>query len=63
MEAPIAKRIGKIRSPAFVYVVSLATFGFYSIYWWYKVNDEVRKHDPAEIHVRPCRQSPFPLLE
>ncbi len=52
MESRSSRPLGKVRSIALVFTLSLLTIGFYAVYWWYKVNDEVRKHDP-EIEVRP----------
>ncbi|HEY3940942.1 MAG TPA: DUF4234 domain-containing protein [Acidimicrobiales bacterium] len=44
--------IGVDRSPAAVLGLSIITFGIYYLVWYYKINDEIRRHDP-EIKVSP----------
>jgi len=44
--------LGKDRSPASVLGLSIITLGIYYLVWYYKVNDEIRKHDPS-INVKP----------
>lgn len=44
--------IGKDRSPASVLGLSIITLGIYYLVWYYKINDEIRKHDP-DIKVSP----------
>ena len=41
----------KIRNPFGVFVLSMVTFGIYSVVWYYKVNRELR--DAAGIDVSP----------
>ena len=43
---------GKERSILAVFFLSIITFGFYWLYWYYKVNEEIRAHCP-EIEVAP----------
>jgi hypothetical protein len=45
-------QLGKDRSPAAVLGLSIITFGLYFLYWYYKINDEIRRHDPS-IKVTP----------
>jgi hypothetical protein len=59
MPAPMANApirmetsIGKDRSPASVLGLSIITFGIYYIVWYYKINNEIRHHDP-DIKVSP----------
>lgn len=44
--------VGKDRSPASVLGLSIITFGIYYLVWYYKINDEIRRHDP-DIRVSP----------
>ena len=44
--------LGKDRSPASVLGLSIITFGIYYIVWYYKINNEIRHHDP-DIEVSP----------
>lgn len=46
------RRAGKTRGPWIVWLLSLVTFGIYGLYWYYKVNDEVREYD-GSIEVSP----------
>jgi hypothetical protein len=46
------RRAGKTRSPWGVYLLSIVTFGIYFLYWYYKVNAEVREYDHS-IDVQP----------
>jgi hypothetical protein len=44
---------GKRRNPFLVWLVwPIITLGIYHIFWWYKINDEARRLDPA-IDVNP----------
>jgi hypothetical protein len=44
---------GKHRNPVLVWLVwPIITLGIYSLYWWYKINDEARRLDPS-IDVNP----------
>ncbi len=44
--------LGKDRSPASVLGLSIITLGIYYIVWYYKINNEIRHHDP-DIKVSP----------
>ena len=44
--------IGKDRSPAMVLFLSIITLGIYFLVWYYKINNEIRQHDPS-ITVKP----------
>jgi hypothetical protein len=44
--------VGKDRSPATVLGLSIITLGIYYIVWYYKINNEIRHHDP-DIKVSP----------
>lgn len=44
--------IGKERSAAAVLGLSIVTLGIYYLVWYYKINDEIRRHDPS-IKVNP----------
>jgi hypothetical protein len=44
--------LGKDRSPASVFGLSIITFGIYYLVWYHHINAEVRRHDPA-IKVTP----------
>jgi drug/metabolite transporter (DMT)-like permease len=44
--------IGKDRSPGAVLGLSFITLGIYFLVWHYKLNDEIRKHDP-DVKVSP----------
>ncbi|MEO6987329.1 MAG: DUF4234 domain-containing protein [Aquihabitans sp.] len=46
------RKLGKIRNPWGVWGLSLITFGIYHLYWWYKINEEVRDFDQS-IKVEP----------
>ncbi len=47
-----ATPLGKDRSPAAVLGLSIITFGIYYFVWYYKINNEIRRHDP-DIKVSP----------
>lgn len=56
-QAPVAQTtvltpLGKDRSPASVLGLSIITLGIYYIVWYYKINNEIRQHDP-DIKVSP----------
>jgi hypothetical protein len=51
-EAHVDGPIGADRSPASVLGLSFVTLGIYFLVWYYKINNEVRHHDPA-IRVKP----------
>ena len=44
--------LGKDRSPAAVLGLSIITLGIYYLVWYYKINAEIRRHDP-DIRVSP----------
>jgi hypothetical protein len=44
--------LGKDRSPAVVLGLSIITVGIYYLVWYYKINAEIRRHDP-DIKVSP----------
>ena len=44
--------LGKDRSPAAVLGLSIITLGIYFLVWHYKINNEIRRHDP-DIKVAP----------
>ena len=44
--------LGKDRSPAAVLGLAIVTLGIYYLVWYYKLNAEIRRHDP-DIKVRP----------
>lgn len=46
------RRVGKVRRPWGAWGLSLITLGIYYLYWWYKVNAEVREYD-ERIQVQP----------
>ena len=46
--------VGKMRSSGLVILYGFLTFGIYNLVWYYKINDEVRRHD--------CSQSLSPGL-
>ena len=45
-------RLGKDRSPASVIGLSIVTLGIYYLVWYYKINAEMRRHDP-KVKVSP----------
>ncbi len=51
--ATVAGRtVGKTRNPWGVWGLSIITLGIYYLYWYYKVNEEVRDYDQS-IEVEP----------
>ncbi len=46
------RRVGKTRNPWGVWLLSFITLGIYQLYWYYKVNSEVREYDQS-IEVEP----------
>jgi hypothetical protein len=44
--------LGKDRSPAAVLGLSIITLGIYYLVWYYKINAEIKRHDP-DIKVSP----------
>jgi len=46
------RRVGKTRNPWGVWLLTFVTLGIYGLYWYYKVNDEVREYDRS-IDVEP----------
>lgn len=44
------KPIGKVRSPLFVILISLITFGIYALYWHYKMFQETHEYDNEGIN-------------
>ena len=51
--AAAGQRLGKVRNPWGAWALGLVTFGVYYVYWWYKVNDELREFDSG-IEVNPA---------
>jgi len=45
-DAPPSIRMGKDRSPAAVLGLSVVTLGIYYLYWYGKIQGEMRRHDP-----------------
>ena len=41
--------LGKDRSPAAVLGLSIITGGIYYLVWYYKINNEIRNHDPSVL--------------
>jgi Domain of unknown function (DUF4234) len=39
-------RLGKRRNPFVVWLLSVVTLGIYYLYWYGKINAEIRSHDP-----------------
>lgn len=37
--------VGKIRSTGICILLQIVTFGFYSLYWFYSVHDEMKRHN------------------
>lgn len=50
--AQARRRVGKVRKPWGVWGLSIITLGIYQLYWWYKINEEVREYD-ERIAVQP----------
>jgi drug/metabolite transporter (DMT)-like permease len=50
--ADVGRPIGMDRSPATVLGLSIITLGIYFLVWYYKINNEIRQHDPL-ITVKP----------
>lgn len=50
--AEVDTPIGMDRSPAMVLGLSIVTLGIYFLVWYYKINNEIRQHDPS-ITVKP----------
>jgi hypothetical protein len=48
----MASNAGKTRNPWGVWLLSIVTLGIYGLWWYWKVNDEVRRYDPR-IEVDP----------
>jgi hypothetical protein len=46
------RRVGKTRNPWGAWGLSLVTLGVYGLYWWFKVNEEVRGYD-SRVQVQP----------
>jgi len=40
--------IGKRRNAGVVIVLILITFGIYLLIWYYKINSEIKEHDPSQ---------------
>jgi hypothetical protein len=49
---PSSGPLGVDRSPGVVLGLSIVTLGIYFLVWYYKINDEIRRHDPL-IKVSP----------
>jgi drug/metabolite transporter (DMT)-like permease len=52
IQSSTAEWLGKDRSPAAILGLSIITFGIYFLVWHYKINAEIRRHDP-DIKVSP----------
>lgn len=54
--APLAatggSRVGKTRNPWAVWGLSIITLGIYFLYWYYKMNSEMKEYNPS-IEVEP----------
>jgi hypothetical protein len=46
------RRVGKVRNPWAVWIFSIITLGIYFLYWYFKVNSEVKEYNPS-IEVSP----------
>jgi len=44
--------VGKVRNPWGAWGLSFITCGIYYIYWWYKINEELKEYD-TQIQVEP----------
>lgn len=44
--------LGKPRNPVAVWLLGIVTLGVYHLWWTYKVNEEIQRHDPR-IEVNP----------
>lgn len=53
LSGSLAQPLGKRRNPIAVLVLSFITFGIYHLYWYGKINAEIRRHDPR-IRVSPA---------
>lgn len=45
-------RVGTVRNPWLVWVFGIITLGIYTLWWYYKVNAEVREYDHS-VQVQP----------
>ena len=45
--------VGKTRHPWGVWGLSIITFGIYYLYWWFKINEELKDYD-TQIQVSPA---------
>jgi hypothetical protein len=52
LEPEVGSPLGKDRSPAAILGLSVITLGIYYLVWYYKLNDEIRRHDP-DIKISP----------
>ena len=41
--------LGKIRSTGTCILLTVVTFGIYSLYWYFKVHDEMKRHSGAGL--------------
>ncbi|GGD12240.1 DUF4234 domain-containing protein [Nocardioides daphniae] len=41
--------VGKVRGTGLVIVLTIVTFGIYSLYWYYKIHQEMKAHSGAGI--------------
>ena len=46
---PAAGPVGKIRGTGVCVLLTIVTLGIYSIYWYYKVHDEMKRHSGQGI--------------
>jgi len=43
-----SQKIGKTRNAGVVILLGIFTLGIYTIVWYYKINKEIKKHDPDQ---------------
>lgn len=60
--APIVGHpVGKTRNPWGAWALSFITCGIYFIYWWFKVNEEIKDYD-TQVQVEPWMSAASLLL-
>ena len=42
------QKIGKTRNAGIVFLLGIITLGIYIAVWYYKINKEIKEHDPAQ---------------
>lgn len=47
--APAHAPLGKIRSTGMCFLLLVVTLGFYSLYWYFKVHQEMKEHSGAGL--------------